>query len=95
MDPVTAILLALLGGGFVTAVAAYRKVGPEKDQIAVTTMEAVVRVAREELQLCRQEIGELRREHADDLIKRDEVIAGLRERIRLLEENCVNRHPGP
>lgn len=79
-DPTTlaALVTALLGGGVVAAVAAYRKAGPEAEGIATETLIKVV----EELRI---ELSRRATEHAAELAKRDNQIAALRERVAVLE----------
>lgn len=81
-----ALVTALLGGGFIAAIAAYRKAGPEAEAIAAQTL---IRV-NEEL---RKELSRRATEHAAELAHRDEQIATLRERVAVLERR-VNRPTG-
>jgi hypothetical protein len=60
MDPVTAVVIALLGGGGVGAWVAFKKAGPEIELTSVTTLNAVIATLRVELERRDEEIAALR-----------------------------------
>jgi len=49
MDVVSVILAAVLGGGVISAIAAYRKSGPESEALTVATMKDVIEELRIEI----------------------------------------------
>jgi hypothetical protein len=77
-DPATAILIAILGGGFLTGLAVYRKATPEAESIAVTTSLQLVTALRSEMALREQEFN-------DRLREKDRQIATLQRRLNEVE----------
>lgn len=64
MDAATIIATASLLAGAGGAAVAYRKVGPERDQIAVQTMREVIEELKGEVQELKSEVGHLKVENA-------------------------------
>lgn len=77
---VAAVVAALLGGGFIAAIAAWRKAGPEAEAIAAKTLIQV----NDEL---RKELSRRAEESTLQLRQRDEQISALRERVAVLEQH--------
>jgi flagellar motility protein MotE (MotC chaperone) len=86
LDPAVfaTLIAAVLGAGGIGAFAAYRKVGPENEDLAAKTMAFVNDELRKELAR-RDEL------HRAELHERDERIAGLRERVAVLERRLNSR----
>jgi uncharacterized protein YlxW (UPF0749 family) len=63
IDPtiITAMAAAILGGGFLTGIAIWRKSGPEAEQIVAATLIQVNEHLRKELELRDEEIERLRK----------------------------------
>lgn len=81
MDPLVALLVALLGGGGITAWTQFRKAPAEREQITVGTMGEVIDQLRSEL--ARKE-GELVQLRAEAAALRSEVVE-LTRRVLALE----------
>lgn len=63
VDPLTAIVGAILGGGLLTGIAAFRKAGPERENMTVDTLRGVIQELREEITRLSAEVEVLRKEN--------------------------------
>ena len=81
MDPLVAVIVALLGGGGLAAWANFRKAPAEREQITVGTMGEVIDNLRSELARKESELVALRSEAAE----LREQVAALTRRVLALE----------
>jgi hypothetical protein len=79
--PLVAIIAAILGGGGIGAIVAYRKAGPEVESISVNTLKGVIQEMRTELERKDRTIDGLNHR----LGEQQQQIAELAERIHQLE----------
>ena len=84
MDPIVALLIALLSGGFVTAVAAFRKSGPESESISVATLRGII----EELRVETERKDRIIRELSERLAVTENRLASLERRATAGEDRA-------
>lgn len=95
VDPTVfgAIVAALIGGGWVGGIVAWRKAGPEKESIVTQTMVAVNKELREVNKELREELDRRDGAFAVERAHLTAEIAKCRERIAVLENHTDIPHP--